>query len=62
MDGGLGGSLLVVNGDRGEVLVPLTRAICVEIDVGAKRIRIDPPEGLLELNETRRSTAAGRAG
>ena len=54
VDGGLGGSLLVVNGDRGEVLVPLTQAICVEIDVGAKKIRIDPPEGLLDLNETRR--------
>jgi 16S rRNA processing protein RimM len=50
VDGGLGGSLLVVNGDRGEVLVPLSQAICVEIDVRAKRIRIDPPEGLLDLN------------
>jgi hypothetical protein len=27
--------------------------ICTDIDVGAKRIRIDPPEGLLELNEVR---------
>ncbi|HEY6359497.1 MAG TPA: ribosome maturation factor RimM [Vicinamibacterales bacterium] len=53
VDGGIGGSLLVVSGDRGEILVPLTQAICVEIDVGAKRIRIDPPEGLLELNKTR---------
>jgi hypothetical protein len=25
--------------------------ICTEIDVNEKRIRIDPPEGLLELNE-----------
>jgi hypothetical protein len=30
--------------------VPLATAICVEIDVAAKRIRIDPPEGLLNLN------------
>jgi hypothetical protein len=25
--------------------------ICVDIDVAARRIRVDPPEGLLELNE-----------
>jgi hypothetical protein len=29
--------------------------ICVEVDVGSRRIRIDPPEGLLDLNETKRS-------
>jgi 16S rRNA processing protein RimM len=51
VEGGTGMSLLVVNGSRGEILVPLTRAICVEIDVAAKRIRIEPPEGLIELNE-----------
>lgn len=55
VDGGVGGSLLVVEGPRGEVLVPLTLAICVEIHVEAKRIRIEPPEGLIELNETRGS-------
>jgi 16S rRNA processing protein RimM len=59
VDGGTGGSLLVVDGARGEILVPLTLAICVEIDVGAKRIRIEPPEGLLELNETRGPAKAG---
>ena len=58
VDGGVGGSLLVLDGPRGEVLVPLTLAICVEIDVEAKRIRIEPPEGLLELNETRGSRKA----
>ena len=55
VDGGLAGSLLAVQGSRGEVLVPLTLAICVEIDIAAKRIRIEPPDGLLELNEPRRS-------
>jgi 16S rRNA processing protein RimM len=54
VDGGAGGSLLAVTGSRGEVLVPLAAHICVEVDVDAKRIRIDPPEGLLELNEVRR--------
>ena len=51
VEGGAGGSRLVIEGRRGEVLIPLALDICVEIDVQAKRIRIDPPEGLLELNE-----------
>ncbi len=51
VDGGTGGSRLVVAGRRGEVLIPLALDICVEIDVAAGRIRIDPPDGLLELNE-----------
>ena len=51
VDGGVGGSLLTVQGARGEVLIPLAQHICVEIDVAARRIRIDPPDGLLELNE-----------
>ena len=39
-------------GTRGrEVLIPFARAICREIDVTARRILIEPPEGLLELNE-----------
>ncbi len=37
-------------GSRGPVLIPLARAICVEIDVDARRIVVDPPEGLLDLN------------
>ena len=51
VEGGIGGSRLVVSGRGGEVLIPLALDICVEIDVAAKRIRIDPPAGLLELNE-----------
>jgi 16S rRNA processing protein RimM len=45
-----GPSRLVVNGARGEVLIPLAVDICRAIDVGAKRIVVAPPEGLLELN------------
>jgi 16S rRNA processing protein RimM len=48
--GGAAGSLLTVDGEQGEVLVPMVADICVEIDVVARRIRIDPPDGLLELN------------
>lgn len=51
VDGGAGGSLLAVTGARGEVLIPFAQHICVEIDVAARRIAINPPEGLLELNE-----------
>ena len=51
VDGGAGGSLLVVNGARGEVLIPFAQHICVEVDVPGRRIRIDPPDGLLELND-----------
>ncbi|MCS7078872.1 MAG: ribosome maturation factor RimM [Chloracidobacterium sp.] len=47
------GGLLVVeqahpNGRRREYLIPFVRAICTEVDVVAKRIRIAPPEGLLD--------------
>ncbi|MEJ5368554.1 MAG: ribosome maturation factor RimM [Bryobacteraceae bacterium] len=34
----------------GPVWIPFTRAICVEIRPEERRIVIDPPEGLLELN------------
>jgi 16S rRNA processing protein RimM len=54
VDTSAGGSRLVVEGARGEILVPLAVDICVDIDVVGRRIRIDPPEGLLELNETKR--------
>src|SRR5262245_25533139 len=52
VNGGAAGSLLEVDGPRGEVLIPLAAEICVEIDVGGKRIRIDPPDGLLDVNAT----------
>ena len=55
VEGGAGGSLLCVRGAQGEVLIPFAQHICVEIDVAGRRIRIDPPEGLLALNEKKRS-------
>ena len=46
-----GPDLLVVRrGDR-EVYVPFTEAICVKVDREAREVVIDPPDGLLELNE-----------
>lgn len=53
VDGGAGGTLLTVDSARGEILIPFAADICVGVDVTANMIRIDPPEGLLELNETR---------
>jgi 16S rRNA processing protein RimM len=50
VNGALNGSWLVVTGVRGEVLIPLASPICTSIDVALKRIVIEPPEGLLELN------------
>src|SRR5688572_14565085 len=52
VEGTMGGSRLVVIAEGGgEVLVPLAAGICTVIDPAAKRIVIDPPDGLLELNE-----------
>ena len=51
VEGGASGSLLAIDGPRGEVLIPLAADICREVDLAAKRITIEPPEGLLELNE-----------
>jgi 16S rRNA processing protein RimM len=59
VEGGAGATRLVMNGTRGEILIPLAVDICVDIDVANKRIRINPPEGLLELNE-RGPAKAGR--
>lgn len=50
VNGGAAGSVLEVDGPRGEVLIPLVVEICVAIDVEAKRIRIDPPDGLMDVN------------
>jgi 16S rRNA processing protein RimM len=41
--------LVVVNDAEREFLIPMVKDICVEIDVAGKLIRVDPPEGLLDL-------------
>ena len=44
-----GGPLLEVKLEDGrEVLVPFARSICKEIDVAAKAIRAEVPDGLLD--------------
>jgi 16S rRNA processing protein RimM len=41
--------LLEVHGPAGEVMIPFLSHIVVEIDADARRMVIDPPEGLLDL-------------
>src|SRR5476651_1627038 len=50
VEGTLTGSRLVVDGADGEVLIPLVSPICTLVDPAAKRIVIDPPDGLVEVN------------
>lgn len=46
--GGEAPVLVILDEGGRENLVPLAESICVEIDVAAKLIRVDAPEGLLE--------------
>jgi 16S rRNA processing protein RimM len=50
VDAAFGGSRLVVDSGSGDVLIPLVADICPVIDVDGKRIVVDPPPGLLDLN------------
>lgn len=43
--------LLVIRGARGEVLIPFAKSYLRNIDLNAKRIEMDLPEGLIGLNE-----------
>jgi len=45
-----GPALLEVTKDNAEILVPLVPEICVEVDIGGRRITAQLPEGLEELN------------
>ena len=46
-----GGELLVVRSGARERLIPFAREICRAIDRSTRSITIDPPEGLLDLDE-----------
>jgi 16S rRNA processing protein RimM len=54
VEGSAAGSRLVVEGGAGEILIPLAEEICVKVDVVGRTIIVEPPEGLLDLNVTRR--------
>ena len=40
--------LISVDHEGGTFLVPLVKEIVVEVDVGARRVTIDPPSGLVD--------------
>ncbi len=44
-----GTEILVVEDGEREFLIPFAQAICPEVDIEAKKIRVDPPDGLLEF-------------
>jgi 16S rRNA processing protein RimM len=50
VEGPMGQSHLVVQGSRGEVLIPLAAEICVKVDPVAREIVVNAPEGLLDIN------------
>lgn len=50
VDVGVGIPMVVVEAPDGEVLVPFADAFVRQVDVNGRRIEIDPPVGLLELN------------
>ena len=49
-------SLLQVDRDGVEVLIPFAEAYLENVDVEAKRIDVDLPDGLIELNEPKRGS------
>ena len=48
------GSRLVVERPDGDVLIPMAEGICTAVDIAARRIVVAPPDGLLDLNATKR--------
>ena len=54
VDGDAAGSRLVVHTPNGEVLIPMAEGIWKAVDVPARKIVVEPPEGLLDLNVTKR--------
>lgn len=49
VEGTLDRSYLIVPRRGGEVMIPMVDGILVRVDLAARRIVVDPPEGLLEL-------------
>jgi 16S rRNA processing protein RimM len=50
VEGPMERSRLVVQGERGEIQIPMTAGICLSVDPAAGLIVVDPPAGLVELN------------
>jgi 16S rRNA processing protein RimM len=54
VEGPMERSRLVVQGERGEIQIPMTAEFCVSVDPAAGQIVVDPPAGLVELNVSAR--------
>ena len=54
VEGDGAGSRLVVERADGDVLIPMVEGICAAVDIAARRIVVAPPEGLLDVNVTKR--------
>jgi 16S rRNA processing protein RimM len=54
IEGNAAGSRLIVQGKNGEILIPMAEGICVNIEVARRKIIVEPPAGLLDLNVTKR--------
>ena len=50
MDGG-GTHILKVDGKDGEILIPFAESFLRKVDLGQRRIDVELPEGLLDLNK-----------
>ena len=56
VEGPMEQSRLIVEGPAGaDVLIPLVAEICPTVDLARRRILVNPPEGLIELNDTARA-------
>jgi 16S rRNA processing protein RimM len=54
VEGDGAGSRLVVERADGDVLIPMVEGICVDIDVAGRKVVVELPEGLLDVNVTKR--------
>lgn len=62
IESGDGGDRLIVSVEADEVQIPLVDAICVRVDPASRRITVDPPDGLLDLNRSRRRSPRDDSG
>lgn len=46
-----GNSLLIVRKQKKEILIPFVDSLVLEVNLEKKEIKIDPPAGLLEMDE-----------
>ena len=46
-----GTHILKVDGSGGEILIPFAQSYLRKVDLGQRRIEVDLPEGLVDLNK-----------